>query len=75
MRATPPCRDLARVLAQVTLETATGQQAGILAIVGDQHLRAGLGVGRTGRADHGGQHQGVVAGARSKGQEAVKAHR
>ena len=70
-------RDLASVLSQVALETAAGQQAGVLAIVGDQHLCAGLGVGGTGGTNDGGQHQGAIRGARAveKGQEAVKAHR
>ena len=38
-------RDVARMFAQVTFETSAGQQARVFAIAGDQHLRAGLGVG------------------------------
>ena len=41
--------DFSRVLAQVAFEAATRQKTGVFAIGGDQHLRAGLGIGRAHR--------------------------
>ena len=74
MRAAPRGRHLARMFAQVTLETSAGQQARVFAIAGDQHLRAGLGIGGTAGADDRGQHQGLVGQARAveQRQEAVQ---
>ena len=57
--------DFSRVLAQVAFETAAGEQPGVFAIGGDQHLRAGLGIGRAAGADHGGEHQGLVCEPRA----------
>ncbi len=50
-------RHAARMFAQVTFETAAGQQPGVFAIGGDQHLRAGFRIGGTAGADHRAEHQ------------------
>ena len=74
MRPAPEWRHRARVFAQVTFETSAGQQAGVFAVAGDQHLRAGFGIGGPAGADHGGEHQGLIRGARAfkQGQKAME---
>ena len=66
----------ARVFAQVTFETTTGQQAGVFAIGRNQHLCTGFGVRGAAGADDGGQHQGLIqgTGALKQGQEAMQRH-
>ena len=53
-------RHLARVFAQVTFETTAGQESGIFAVGGDEHLRTGFGIGGTAGPDDRGEYQGFI---------------
>ena len=66
----------ARMFAKVAFETTAGQQARVFAVAGDEHLRAGLGVGGAAGPDDRGEDQGLIGQARAvvQRQEAVQGH-
>jgi hypothetical protein len=51
------------VLPQVAFEASTGEQAGIIAITGDEHERTGFAVRRAGRVHEDAYREGITCGA------------
>ncbi len=68
-------RHVARVFAQVTFETSAGQAARRIRRRGDEHLRAGFGIGGAAGPDDRGEYQGLIGQARAvvQREEAVQA--
>jgi hypothetical protein len=51
------------VLPQVALEATAGKQAGVIAVTGDEHERAGLAVSRARRVHEDAHRDGIACGA------------